>query len=184
MKHKRLTPKDAKNIVARATAGDKQKDIARDYGVNPSSISRIVKRHNEKQAKASETTDFSPRRDYSDWTTDKLLNRRRECYREIDEIHTEIYKKKSALETVKAGILRDTKQLEHVKDDGFRKSIEIGITSQKAQLTHLIDTKRSAFSLAVLHQELSGILHALSKRDAWLKIDDIINETVKLADKV
>ena len=181
MKQRRLTPADAKNIVARVNAGDKQQDIAADYGVNKSTISRIVKRHREKIA--SSETKIPAQRDYSEWTTENLLNRRRECYREISEIHSEVYNKKSALDRIREGIKADTKELENITDDGFRRAVEIGITAKKAQLTELKGTKRLAFSLAVLHNELSGLLHALSKRDDWLPIGDTIESTVTHAER-
>ena len=61
-------------------------------------------------------------------------------------------------------IKNHTKTLKGIEDATYRKSVEDGIISYKTQLTFLRDNKRAFFALALLYQEVSAILHELSKR--------------------
>ena len=47
MDKQKITQKDRKNIVARVLAGEKQKDLAAEYGVSKGYLSKIVKQAKE-----------------------------------------------------------------------------------------------------------------------------------------
>ena len=84
MKNQKLTPQDRKKIVARVNAGDQQKDVAEALGVSPSLVSRVVNQAKAKKEKAVKPKPKPPP-DFSDRTTEQLINRFRECHREILE---------------------------------------------------------------------------------------------------
>lgn len=161
MKHKRLTPKDAKNIVARATAGEKQKDIAADYGVHGSSISRIVKRAREK---SKETAIELPRQDLSDRTTEQLQNRYRACHDEIYQFNEELRRNSNASQKLLKDITEATDKLKDITDPVYNEALKNTIIGYREQYVYLQDTKRTVFRLKVLYAEVSGLLHELSQR--------------------
>ena len=167
MNNQKLTPKDRKVIVARVKTGELQKDLAVEYDVSEGLISRVVKRAKSQEP---ENTGVSLK-DMGSYSTEQLQNRRQACYQELRAIHDEIDGNLHQVADVQKLINEDTERLNATKDDAYRKSLQAGITAKRTQLMYLKDTKRQAFRLAVLHQELSAILHEISKRpDGWIPI--------------
>ena len=180
MKHQKLTPKQCKEIVARVSAGEKQVSLARAYGVSEGLISRVVKREKKKSTSPS-GPHFETHRDFSDWSSAKLANRRSECYREISEIHREILIKKSALEKIRSEIKSETEKLEKLTDDDFRTSVEIGIRAKASQVSHLSNTRRLCLDLAKIHKELSAILYEMSQREDFFESTSAIDASLRQA---
>ena len=70
----KLTSKDRKSIVARVAAGEKQVDVARDFGISQGYLSKIVK---QSKINSTEIESFAKAVDLSDKTPDQLRNRYR-----------------------------------------------------------------------------------------------------------
>ena len=165
MKTQKLTPKMRKEIVARVAAGEKQKDLAAEFGVSAGLISRVMR-----QSKSS-SRDPQQQRDLSDRTTEQLHNRWKECQREILEQSDQYRRNERACQSLQVQINNDTKLLESVSDAGYRSALQAGIRAHKTQLTYLTDTQSIAFALAKLHQEVSAICFELGKRSDAIPIE-------------
>ena len=156
----KLTSKDRKSIVARVKAGEKQVDVARDFGITQGYLSKIVK-----QSKISSTgiESFAKPVDLSDKTAEELRNRYREIYRELHRYNGEIQQR-----WAEADGLQQSIELESQKDESFRD--EGWILAQKGRQTWCLDTTRIAYNMARLHQESSAILQAFAKKDVTVPI--------------
>ena len=152
----KLTSKDRKSIVARVKAGEKQVDVARDFGITQGYLSKIVK---QSKINSTEIESFAKPVDLSDKTPDQLRNRYR-------HIHIELLQHNSELEQrlLEADGLQQSIEVESQKDDGVRD--EGWILAQKRRLAWCQDTTRTAYEMARLYQESSAILQTFAKRDA------------------
>ena len=158
MKTSKITPKQRKEMAARVQSGEQQKAIAAEYGISPGYLSKIVKREMSGQPSKPKV------RDFSNWTRERLLNRFYECHREISDHNDLLQTNQTQAERLEKNIAEMTERLKRIEDATYRKSVEDGIISYKTQLTFLRDNKRAFFALALLYQEVSAILHELSKR--------------------
>lgn len=153
MKTQKLTPKDRKNIVARVKAGERQKDLASEYGVSEGLISRVIK-----QSKPAKPDPSAPRvKNMSNLTTEQLHNRYKQCHKELLELNQEIVGRVQEATGLRERIKIESAKLDGLRDDGW-------ILAQQKRLSWCEDTGRIAFEMALLHQEVSAILHTLSKR--------------------
>ena len=153
MNTQKITPKDRKNIVARVKAGERQKDLASEYGVSEGLISRVIK-----QSKPAKPEPSAPRaKDMSNMTTEQLSNRYKQCHKELLEHNQELVSR-----VQEAMGLRERIKVEASKSAGLRD--DSWLRAQQKRLAWCEDTGRIAFSMSLLHQEVSAILHTLSKR--------------------
>lgn len=149
-----FTPKDRKNIAARVKSGEKQKDLAAEYGISTGYLSKIVKKEKER-----ELSDVSvPRQiDTSQFTADQLRNRYRTIHIELLRYNGELQQR-----SLEADALQQSIEAESAKADDMRD--ESWILAQRKRLTWVQDTTRIVYEIARLHQEASAIAQTLAKR--------------------
>ena len=151
----KLTPKDRKNIVARVKSGEKQVDVARDFGITQGYLSKIVK---QSKINSTELESSAKPVDLSNKTPDQLCNRYR-------VIHIELLRHNEELQQrlLEADALQQSIEAESAKADDARD--ESWILAQKKRLTWCQDTTRIKYEMARLYQEASVILQTFVKRD-------------------
>lgn len=163
MKHQKITPKARQEILARYHAGEKQVVLAREYDVDKSYISRIVK--NTKP----ETLDGSK---FADTPLDALLNRYKACLLELRECNQHLYDASQDVQHLQLRIRTETERLQKVSDVGYSRSIERTILSLKTQLTYASNAQRVGYQMVRLHREIAEILTELSRRKAMIPSRD------------
>ena len=163
MKHQKITPKARQEILARYQAGEKQVVLAREYEVDKSYISRIVK--NTKP----ETLDGSS---LADTPLDALLNRYKACLLELRECNQRLYDASQDVQHLQLRIRTETERLQKVSEVGYRRSIERTIQSLKTQLTYASNAQRVGYQMVRLHREIAEILTELSRRKTMIPSRD------------
>ena len=169
MAKQKLSPRDQKTIVARIAAGEKQVTLAREFGVNKSSISRLVKRSAKGTPK--ETPIF---RDLSDTSEEQLRNRFSECGREMLEIADELRRNARECQNLQVQIENATRRLKSGEDAEYCAALRAGITANRAQLTFLQNPQQIAFSYARLLREQSEIVYELGRRGVYHTLEACI----------
>ena len=153
MRTQKLSPRDRKNIVARAKSGERQKDLASEYGVSEALISRVIK-----QSKESKPDTLAPRQiDLSDKTADQLRNRYRQIHMELLRHNSEIQQRLAEADGLQHSIEVESKKDDGVRDEGW-------ILAQKKRHTWCLDTSHTAYEMARLYQEASAILQVFAKK--------------------
>ena len=151
----KLTPKARKSIVARVDSGEKQVDVARDFGITQGYLSKIVK---QSKMNSTEIESSAKLVDLSDKTEDQLRKRYVQIHLDLLQYNGEIQQR-----LVEADGLQQSIEAESQKPDGIRD--EGWILAQKKRLTWCQDTTRISYEMARLYQEASAILQAFAKRD-------------------
>lgn len=163
MKQQKITPQARQEILARYQAGEKQVTLAKEFGVDKSYISRIVKSTKlEKLAKS----------ELADTPTDALLNRYRSILLELRECEQELHDASLDRTNLSMRIKSETVRLEKVSDLRYRRSIENTIQSLKTQLTYASDASRVGFRMARLLHECAEVIAELSRRKAIIPSKD------------
>ena len=157
MKTQKLTPKDKKEIAARAAAGERQTDLVNEYGVSPALISRVVKQSRAVKQKSDVPVSRS-HVDVSGKTTEQLQNRYRHIHIELLRHNSELQQRLLEADGLQQSIELESQKDESVRDEGW-------ILAQRQRLTWCQDTTRTAYELARLYQEASAILQTFAKRD-------------------
>lgn len=144
-------------IVARVRAGEKQVDLAREFGISKGYLSKIIKQSKPKgDAPAAETLkDF----DYSDTSNENLANRVYDIQREFREITDELQSRDDEIRSLRSRIKEETQKKQDFHDHEW-------LLSQQRRIAWLESTRRAGFKLALLHKEMSQIMHVLAKRNA------------------
>ena len=170
----KLTPKDRKNIVARVKSGEKQVDVARDFGITQGYLSKIVK---QSKINSTELESSAKPVDLSNKTPDQLCNRYR-------VIHIELLRHNEELQQrlLEADALQQSIEAESAKADDARD--ESWILAQKKRLTWCQDTTRIKYEMARLYQEASVILQTFVKRDVPVPVGVSIQNGLILGSKV
>ena len=151
----KLTSKDRKSIVARVKDGEKQVDVARDFGITQGYLSKIVK---QSKTNSTEIESFAKPVDLSDKTADQLRNRYRHIHIELLRHNDELKQRLLEADALQQSIEAESEKDEGVRDEGW-------ILAQKQRLTWCQDTTQTAYEMARLYQEVSAILQTFAKRD-------------------
>ena len=151
----KLTSKDRKSIVARVKAGEKQVDVARDFGITQGYLSKIVK---QSKINSTEIESSAKPFDLSDKTEEQLRNRYRQIHLDLLQYNGEIQQRLAEVDGLQQSIELESQKDESVRDEGW-------ILAQKKRLTWCQDTTRTAYEMARLYQEASAILQTFAKRD-------------------
>ena len=163
MKHQKITPKARQDILARYHAGEKQVVLAREYEVDKSYISRIVKNTKPETLDRSKLTDTPEH---------ELLNRYKACLLELRECNQHLYDSSQDVQHLQLRINTETERLQKVSDVGYRRSIEQTIQSLKTQLTYASNAQRVGYQMVRLHREIAELLTELSRRKAMIPSKD------------
>ena len=150
----KLTSKDRKSIVARVKAGEKQVDVARDFGITQGYLSKIVK---QSKINSTEIESFAKPVDLSDKTADQLRNRYRQIHMELLRHNDELKQRLLEVDALQQSIEVESKKDDGVRDEGW-------IIAQKQRLTWCQDTTRTAYEMGNLYQESSEILQIFARR--------------------
>lgn len=151
----KLTPKDRKNIVARVKSGEKQVDVARDFGITQGYLSKIVK---QSKINSTELESSAKPVDLSNKTPDQLRNRYRQIHWELLRHNEEVGLRFSEAGGLQQSIEAESAKPDHLRDEGW-------ILAQRQRLTWCQDTTQIAYEMARLYQEASAILQTFAKRD-------------------
>jgi len=165
MRQQKITPKARQEILARYQAGEKQVVLAREYEVDKSYISRIVKNTKPETLDGSKLSDTPP---------DALLNRYKACLLELRECNQHLYDSSQDVEHLRLRIKTETDRLQKVSDVGYRRSIERTIQSLRTQLTYASNSQRVGYQMVRLHREIAEILTELSRRKAMIPSKDAL----------
>ena len=150
----KLTSKDRKSIVARVKAGEKQVDVARDFGITQGYLSKIVK---QSKTNSTEIDSFAKPVDLSDKTADQLRNRYRHIHMELLRHNDELDQRLREADALQQSIEAESAKPDDVRDEGW-------ILAQKKRLTWCQDTTRIAYEMARLYQEASAIFRRLRNK--------------------
>lgn len=156
MKTQKLSPKQKKEIGLRVAAGEKQTDLALEYGVSDALISRVVKQSRTVKQKSDAPVSRSPV-DLSDKTPDQLRNRYRTIHIELLQYNDELQQGLLDVGALQRSIEKESAKAEDVRDEAW-------IMAQKQRLTWCQDTTRIAYEMARLYQEASAILQTFAKK--------------------
>ena len=150
----KLASKDRKSIVARVKSGEKQVDVARDFGITQGYLSKIVK---QSKINSTEIESFAKPVDLSDKTVDQLCNRYQQIHMELLRHNEELKQRLLEVDGLHYSIEAESQKEESVRD-------QVWILAQKKRLTWCQDTTETAYEMARLYQEASAILQTFAKR--------------------
>lgn len=169
-----FTPKDRKNIAARVKSGEKQKDIAAEYGISTGYLSKIVKKEKER-----ELSDVSvPRQiDLSQFTADQLRNRYRMIHIELLKHNDELQQRLREADGLQRSIEAESAKADGVRDENW-------ILAQRKRLTWCQDTTQIAYEIARLYQEASAIAQTFAKRNVPVPVGVSIRNGLMRGSKV
>ena len=170
MNSQKITPKDRKKIVARVKSGEKQTDVARDYGITQGYLSKIVKQSKEKAS--SDVSASVPQIDMSRFTTEQLRNRYRQVHLELLDYNEKLKRRNLDVDDLKQEIERESAKAEGVRDEGW-------ILALRKRLTAYEDTTRTAYEMARLYKECSVILHTFAKRGEVAPVSTLLPGIVR-----
>lgn len=163
MRHQKITSKARQEIRVRYQAGEKQVVLAREYEVDKSYISRIVKNTKPETLYGSKL---------SDTPGDELLNRYKACLLELRECNQHLSDASQDRMNLSMRIETKTERLQKVSDIGYRHSIERTIQGLRTQLTYASNAQRVGYQMVRLHREIAEILTELSRRKATIPSKD------------
>ena len=160
----KITPQDRKSIVARVNAGEKQVDVARDFGITQGYLSKIVK---QSKINSAEIGSLAKPIDLSGKTTEQLQNRYQAIHMELLQYNGELQQRLSEADALHQSIEAESAKPDDVRDEGW-------ILAQKRRLTWCQDTTRIAYEMAKRHLEVSAILQAFAKQDVPVPVGMLI----------
>ena len=163
MNSQKITPRDRKTIVARVKSGEKQSDVARDFGITQGYLSKIVKQSRERKQKSAGFVSMLSV-DLSDKNPDQLRNRYRTIHMELLRHNSEVQQRLLEADALQQSIEAESAKPDDLRDEGW-------ILAQKKRLTWCQDTTRIAYEMARLYQEVSAILQTFAKRDVPVPVD-------------
>ena len=159
MKTQKLTPKDKKEIAARAAAGEKQGDLVKEYDVSPALISRVVKQSRDGYKKSKSDAPISKLPvNVSGKTTEQLRNRYRQIHLDLLRHNGELQQRLLEADGLQQSIEVGSQKDESVRDESW-------LLAQKKRLTWCLDTTQTGYEMARLYQEASAILQMFVKRN-------------------
>ena len=170
----KLTPKDRKNIVARVKSGEKQVDVARDFGITQGYLSKIVK---QSKINSTELESSAKPVDLSNKTPDQLCNRYRVIHMELLRHNEELQQRLLEADALQQSIETESAKANDARDESW-------ILAQKKRLTWCQDTTRIKYEMARLYQEASAILQTFAKRDVPVPVGSSIRNGLVPASKV
>ena len=173
METRKLTPAIRRQIVARIADGEKQKDLAAEFGVSRARISQIVKAHTEKNhtpsglvavGPPSPAAVVSPLEDFTDFSVKQLFNRYHDCWKELSEIEADKEERVHKIRDCKIRITRETKSLAETDDPLYQKSVEQSILAWRAKIAYYENQARLDFRLQELHVEIARLVAEIRAR--------------------
>ena len=150
----KLTPKDRKSIIVRVRQGEKQVDLAKEYGVSKGYISKIV----NGSRKPTHAEPSKKPADFTAWNTEQLNNRFKQCHSELYKLNRDLVSREHEAEELRTRIMAESEKSTERRDADW-------LLAQQKRLAWCEDASNILFQMALLYQEISGILHVLSKRN-------------------
>lgn len=159
METRKLTPAIRRLIVARIADGEKQKDLAEEFGVSRARISQIVKAHAEKNHTPSAPVAVGPpSEDFTDFSVPQLFNRYHDCWKELSEIEADKDDRAHKIHDCEIRIKRETKSLAETDDPLYQKSVTQSILALRAKIAYYQNESRLDFRLQELHIEIAHLV--------------------------
>ena len=165
MKNTKLTPQNRKEIINRVVVGEKQKDIAKEFGVSPAYISQIVAQEKRRQALPED-----PQTDLRSVSTEHLHNR----LKDLRDREIELLEQRSAdegiMQRLRASIKKETFFLERAATEAEKKSYREMIAGYRGRLTFIESDTQFLFELEKIYRELASVIAEFRRRGEVLKV--------------
>ena len=156
MKNNKITPQARHHIISRVKSGEKQVDLAKEYGVSKGYISQIMK--------ASQRTSDTPDRSLEAVEIENLRNREREVSREIAEVHTEKDTRLLEVMRLRGRLENETKRLQGTDDAELRKVMTESMNITQSLISWNENQKRLDMRLVELIAEQLAIYREFVRR--------------------
>lgn len=156
MKNNKITPQARHHIISRVKSGEKQVDLAKEYGVSKGYISQIMK--------ASQRTSDTPDRSLEAVEIENLRNREREVSREIAEVHTEKDTRLLEVLRLRGRLENETKRLQGTDDAELRKVMTESVNTTQSLISWNENQTRLDLRLVELIAEQLAIYREFVRR--------------------
>ena len=164
MKNTKLTPKDRKEIINRVSLGEKQKDIAEEFGVSPAYISQILAQEREKQPTRE------PKPDVSDLSTEYLQNRFRDLKKQEMELLTQRQNDQVLVGNFQRDMTSDTARADRVKSETEKQFYQERVSVHRKHITFIKSDTQLVFELSKIYSELSEVMTEFRRRGVFFKV--------------
>ena len=168
MKNTKLTPKNRKEIINRVSVGEKQKDIAKEFGVSPAYISQIVGLEKRRQA-----SDEAPEKELRSVSTEHLQNRFMDLKNQADELLVQRWNDQILADGLRKNIMTETGRLERARTEAEKKSLQDMIAGYHRRLTFIERDTQFLFELEKIYRELTAVIAEFRRRGEVLKLSKI-----------
>lgn len=165
MKYNNLSDQQRRKIVLRVENGEKQKDLAAEYGVHKSSISRLMRQVREKRKEQAAVLDLPTFQDMTHLTTEQLDNRFSEAHRQLFEHREELFKLKREASRLRAEIH------EISTNQPLSKREEAWLAQLHSRYLSCRDTEQIIVESLSLYREITSIVFALHARGESFYVD-------------
>ena len=155
MKNNKITPQARHHIISRVNSGEKQVDLAKEYGVSKGYISQIMN--------ASQRTS-TPDRSLEAVEIENLRNREREVSREIAEVHTEKDTRLLEVLRLRGRLENETKRLQGTDDAELRKVMNESVNTTQSLISWNENQTRLDLRLVELIAEQLAIYREFVRR--------------------
>lgn len=163
MKNRKLSPKDRKNIFARVEAGEKQVDIAKEFGVSKGYLSKVIKYERSRVGSSAEK-----RERLENLSDEHLRNFFKDLNQQLVDLQTQHNAQWSSLDQLKMDI---TSQRERLKYDNEidKESREKFINAMQGRFSHIWNHAFLEKEIAAVYVEMSVVLGEFERRGIHIR---------------
>ena len=154
MKHK-LSAEDRKTICRRVLSGEKQSKVAKDEGVSPGYVSKLVK---SERNRVHISREAKPKERLTHLTPEQLQNLYESRLRDIETLTNRKTDSIRRIDHLKVSITTETSRLKVEHHPGVRAAIQQTISSYRSQISALAAQKENDTDLRDAHQSIADIL--------------------------
>ena len=165
MKNTKLTPKNRKEIINRVSVGEKQKDIAKEFGVSPAYISQVVAHERRRQR-----SDEAPRTDLRSLLTEHLQNRFIDLRNQESDLLEQRRGAQMLADSLRKNLMTETGRFERATTEAEKRSHSELIAGYRGRLTFLESDTQFLFELEKIYRELAGVIAEFRRRGDVLKL--------------
>ena len=164
MKNTKLSPKNRRKALQRVLAGEKQKDIAAEFGVSPAYISQILAQEREKQPARE------PKPDVSALSTEHLQNRFRDLKDQETELLTQRHNDQVLVGNFQRDMTSDTARADRVKSETEKQFYQERVSVHRKHITFIESDTQLVFELSKIYSELSEVMTEFRRRGVFFKV--------------
>ena len=164
MKNRKLSPKDRKNILVRVEAGEKQVDIAKEFGISKGYLSKVLKYERSRVYSSAEK-----REHLQDFSEEQLRNYFKGLEQQLDGLYTQHASAWRSFDKLQMEITSETERLKYDESESGQVSRRQLITAMRGRATHIQKHSFLEKEIAAVYVEMSIVLGEFKRRGTHIR---------------